>query len=135
MQNPSNPYCGVVAKFMQKARAGEPLEIHGDGQQTRDFTFVDDAVEATMLAGISAKGIGEVFNIGTGIEISINNLAAQIMTLYQVDKLPVHIDRRDIDNIRRRVLNVEKIRRVLRWVPQFTLEAGLQKTKEWFDLQ
>ena len=135
MQNPSNPYCGVVAKFMQKARVGEPLEIHGDGQQTRDFTFVDDAIDATVLAGISAKGIGEVFNIGTGIEISINFLAAQILALYQVDKRPVHIDRRDIDNIRRRVLNVEKIRRVIRWVPHFTLEAGLLKTKQWFDMQ
>jgi UDP-glucose 4-epimerase len=133
MQDPQNPYCGVVSKFMQHVQIGHPPEIHGDGQQTRDFTFVDDAVEATMLAALSPKAEGETFNIGTGIETSINTLAKTILDLYQLDTEPTHIDRRDIDNIRRRVVNVEKIRRGLRWTPQYTLEHGLKCTKEWFE--
>ncbi len=132
-QDPANPYCGVVSKFMHNARSGRPLEIHGDGQQTRDFTFVEDAVEATMIAALAPKAVGDVFNIGSGIETSINSLAETIIKLYQRDSSIIHIDRRDIDNIRRRVMNIEKIRRLLRWVPTYTLYQGLEKTKQWFE--
>lgn len=131
-QDPSNPYCGVVAKFMEKASKGIPLAIHGDGQQTRDFTYVEDAVEATLLAASSAKAEGEVFNIGTGIEVSVNTLAHLVMELYNLDLKPEHIDRRDIDNIRRRVVSVEKARRVLRWTPLVTITEGLSRTWRWF---
>ncbi len=131
-QNPQNPYCGVVAKFMEKASRGEPLEIHGDGQQTRDFTYVEDAVEATILAALSSKSEGDVFNVGTGIETSVETLAHLILDLYGMDIEPKYIDRRDIDNIRRRVVNVEKMRRKLRWLPQVSLKEGLRLTKLWF---
>lgn len=132
-QDPLNPYCGVVAKFMQRAKEGKPPEIHGDGQQTRDFTYIDDAVEATIMAALSARAEGDVFNIGTSIETNINTLARLILDLYHLDLEPFHIDRRDIDNIRRRVCNVEKIRRVLRWTPKTPLEEGLRCTQKWFN--
>jgi UDP-glucose 4-epimerase len=132
-QDPRNPYCGVVAKFFDQVSTSHPPEIHGDGQQTRDFTFVDDAIEATMLAALSPKAEGEVFNVGTGIETSVNALAQLVLELWGSDIKPAYVDRRDIDNVRRRVLNVEKIRKVLRWVPQVTLEAGLLQTREWFE--
>jgi len=132
-QDPGNPYCGVVAKFMERIHRGEPPVIHGDGNQTRDFTFVDDAVEATLLAGVSGKAEGEVFNVGTGVETSINELAAMLIELYGKDLVPEHTDRRDIDNIRRRVVNIEKTRKKLRWVPMFTLAEGLRRTKTWFE--
>jgi len=74
-QRPDNPYCGVVSKFFAAAMAGEPLSVHGDGEQTRDYTYVDDAVAATLLAAIHPRAEGEVFNIGTGIETSVNALA------------------------------------------------------------
>lgn len=131
-QDSLNPYCGVVAKFMEKAFQKQPIEIHGDGQQTRDFTFVEDAVEATILAALSPKADGEVFNVGTGIETDINTLAKEILNLYHSDSAPVYIDRRDIDNIRRRVLNVEKIRRKLKWISHVTVRDGLRQTMQWF---
>ena len=132
-QDPANPYCGVIAKFMNKVQAGLPPEIHGDGQQTRDFTYVEDAVDATLIAALSPKAEGEVINIGTGIETSINSLVSLVLHHYGRNCEPVHIDRRDIDNIRRRVVNIEKIRRLLRWTPSTTLNDGLGKTKEWSD--
>ena len=131
-QDSLNPYCGVVAKFMEKAFQKQSIEIHGDGQQTRDFTFVEDAVEATILAALSPKADGEVFNVGTGIETDINTLAKEILDLYHSDSAPVYIDRRDIDNIRRRVVNVEKIRRKLKWIPHVTVRDGLRQTMRWF---
>jgi UDP-glucose 4-epimerase len=135
MQDPQNPYCGVVSKFMQQASDGQPPIIHGDGQQTRDFTYVEDAVDATISAALSPKAEGQVFNVGTGVETSVITLARMVLNLYNLKVHPQYIDRRDIDNIRRRVVNVERIRRDLRWVPGITLEEGLRLTKEWFSDQ
>src|SRR5262249_6238236 len=111
--------------------AGEPLRIHGDGEQTRDFTYIDDVVEATLLAGINPKADGQVYNVGTGRETTINHLARLIIEITSASVEPAYVDRRDIDNIRRRVVNIEKIRRELRWVPTFTIEQGLRRTYEW----
>ena len=130
-QRPDNPYCGVVSKFFASALAGEPLQIHGDGMQTRDFTYIDDAVEATLLAGIHPRAEGEVFNIGTGIETNVNGLAEAVGRALELPIEIRHIDRRDIDNIRRRVVNIEKIRRMLHWTPQITLDRGLSETARW----
>lgn len=130
-QRPDNPYCGVIAKFFQAAMSGEPLRIHGDGEQTRDFTYIDDAVEATLLAAVSEKAEGQVYNVGTGRETTVNQLARTIIQVTGAKVEPEHIDRRDIDNIRRRVVNIEKIRRELRWIPSVTIEAGLKRTYEW----
>ena len=65
-QRPDNPYCGVIGKFFASAIEGKPLQIHGDGAQTRDYTYIDDAVDATLLAAIRPRAEGEVFNVGTG---------------------------------------------------------------------
>jgi UDP-glucose 4-epimerase len=132
-QRPENPYCGVVSKFLMAIQAGQPLSVHGDGGQTRDFTFVGDAVEATLLAATHPRAEGEVFNVGTGIETSVNDLAAAIGRAVGRSPVVQHIDRRDIDNIRRRVVNIEKIRRMLKWSPQVTLDDGLVQTVEWFN--
>jgi UDP-glucose 4-epimerase len=130
-QRPDNAYSGVVTKFFQAAMDGAPLQVHGDGEETRDYTYIDDAVEATLQAALSAKAEGQVFNVGTGRETTVNQLARMVIgvTRAQVDRL--YVDRRDIDNIRRRVLNIEKIRRELRWVPLVTLERGLLATYMW----
>jgi UDP-glucose 4-epimerase len=130
-QDPANPYCGVVAKFVESLFAGQPPTIHGDGNQTRDFTYIDDAVEATLLAATSQRSIGEVFNVGTGVETRVNQLAEILIRIVGRDVVPVHTNRRDVDNIRRRVVNIEKARRALRWVPEVTLEEGLRRTVEW----
>jgi UDP-glucose 4-epimerase len=130
-QRPDNPYCGVIAKFFESAMSNEAPRIHGDGEQTRDFTYIDDVVEATLLAGISSKAEGQVYNVGTGRETTINQLARMIIRITGATVEPAYIDRRDIDNIRRRVVNIEKIRRELRWVPSVIIEEGLRRTYLW----
>lgn len=122
-QSALNPYCGVIAKLMAKARQGLPLPVFGNGEQTRDFTYVDDAVEALILA--SRKGFGEVINIGTGTETSINQLAALIGG--PVDYQPG----RDIDLISRRALDNSKADLVLGWKPKVDLQTGLELTRQW----
>jgi UDP-glucose 4-epimerase len=130
-QRADNPYCGVVAKFFQAAMANEPPQIHGDGEQTRDYTFVEDAVTATLQVAISPRAVGQAYNVGTGRETSVNRLASSIIDITSASVEPNHVDRRDIDNIRRRVLNIEKIRRELRWSPELTVEHGLRETFAW----
>ncbi len=131
-QNPSNPYCGVISKFIRDAEAGKTLQVHGDGHQTRDFTYVDDAVEGTLMALLSPRSEGMIFNMGTGSETSVLTLVHQIAELVGGTVKVEHIDRRDIDNIRRRVLNIERIRTRLRWQPQVTLREGLRRTVAWY---
>lgn len=131
-QDPANPYCGVIAKFMDTLERGGRPQIHGDGQQTRDFTYADDAVDATLVTMLSPKSEGMVFNLGTGSETRIVELVAVLTRLMGREIAPEHIDRRDIDNIRRRVLSIELIRTRLRWQPQVGLEEGLRRTVEWF---
>jgi len=131
-QSPANPYCGVIGKFIESAFKNEPLRIHGDGEQTRDFTFIDDAVNATIAAAIYTKAIGNEYNIGTGIETSVNRLAEMIVEMTECRSEIIHIDRRDIDNIRRRVVNIERTRHDLRYQPFVTMKQGLELTIKWY---
>lgn len=132
-QHPQNPYSGVVGKFIEWALKNEPLMVHGDGAQTRDFTFVDDACRATILAALSSKAVGEIYNIGTGLETSVLDLAQHILQITGSSSPIQHQDKRIIDNIRRRVLNIEKARRHLRYTPSWTLRKGLEATVEWYE--
>lgn len=127
-QTVRNPYCGVLGIFIERALRGEPLLIHGDGEQTRDFTYVDDAVAATLLAALAPAAVGDVFNVGTGVEYSLNAVAQLINQITGSAGGIQQIQRRDIDNIRRRAVNIEKARRRLRWSPKVALPEGLRRT-------
>ncbi len=131
-QDPANPYCGVVSKFIESLSSNNPVTVHGDGLQTRDFTYVTDTVEATLIALLSNKADGMVFNIGSGMETSVVTLAEEIGLAMGKEVEIRHVDRRDIDNIRRRVLNIERIRSRLRWQPKTTLREGIRRTVEWW---
>ena len=126
-QTPDNPYCGVLGKFIHNALTGKPLGIIGDGQQTRDYTFISDAVNATILAATHNHADGEIFNVGTGIEVSVNILAQYIQEIVgkgEIEYLPP----RDIDNIRRRVMDISLIQEKLGWEPIIGLKEGLKRT-------
>ncbi|MEO5648072.1 MAG: NAD-dependent epimerase/dehydratase family protein [Chitinophagaceae bacterium] len=131
-QSPSNPYCGVIGKFFESAEKNIEIKIHGDGEQTRDFTFITDAISATIAAAIYERAIGNEYNVGTGVEISINKLAELIIELTDSKSIVTNIDRRDIDNIRKRVINIEKTRHDLKYQPQVTIKKGLEETLKWY---
>ena len=99
--------------------------------QTRDFTYIDDAVAATLLAAIVPRAEGQIFNVGTGVETTILSLAEIVQRLTGGRSEIQFIDRRDIDNVQRRVMNIEKARQVLRWIPVTHLHTGLARTLEW----
>lgn len=130
-QSSRNPYCGVLGKFVHNALTGSPCLIIGDGEQTRDYTFITDAVSATVLAAVHPSALGEMFNVGTGVETSVNKLFELIkenVPHTTTDSIP----ERDIDNIRRRVTNIEKIHQRLGWTPQITMKKGIAETIRWY---
>src|SRR5262249_30173077 len=99
--------------------------------QTRDFTFIDDAIDATLTAALSPAAVGKVFNVGTGIETNVNTLARLVVEMYGLAREPEHIEKRDIDTVARRVVNIDRIRRVLGWSPRVAMEEGLRRTRRW----
>ncbi|MDQ4121016.1 MAG: NAD-dependent epimerase/dehydratase family protein [Acidobacteriota bacterium] len=130
-QSSLNPYCGVLGHFIHNALTNKPLKIYGDGEQTRDYTFVTDAVKATILAAAHPRAYGEIFNIGTSVETSVNKLADLILALAPDAKIENHPDR-DIDNIRRRWVSIEHIHRKLGWVPRVGIAKGVEATFNWY---
>ncbi|NOZ34235.1 MAG: NAD-dependent epimerase/dehydratase family protein [Chlorobi bacterium] len=130
-QSPRNPYAGVLGKFIHNALIGETLKIFGDGEQTRDYTFISDAVDATILAAVHPRAYGDVFNIGTTVETSVKKLVKIIAEIIDTVKYE-HVPERDIDNIRRRSIDISKIHKNLGWAPRFGIERGIKETIEWY---
>lgn len=130
-QSPRNPYCGVLGKFVHNALTNEALSVFGDGEQTRDYTFITDAIDATILAAVHPKALGDVFNVGTGVETSVNELA-EIIANHVGNVEVLNVPERDIDNIRRRSIDIEKIHQRLGWSPKVNIKRGIEKTLEWY---
>lgn len=127
----SNPYCGVVAKFFDAVLENEGFTIFGDGNQTRDFTFVYDALDATLLAAVQPQAIGKVYNVGTGIETSVNKLAEKIMETCNYSGKIIYLPKRSVDIVQRRSVNIALIKKELNWQPETSLSEGLQMTYRW----
>ena len=117
-------YCLVIGIFMDQRKRGEPLTIHGDGQQTRDFTWVGDVARANVLAGVSPNvGKAEVFNIGSGRETTINRIAELI------GGPSVHVPGRGFDERFKRA-GIQRAYDLLGWQPKVHIEEGIRRLME-----
>jgi len=116
-------YSGAVSVFRRQAQQGEPLTVHGDGSQTRDFVHVADVVRAN-LAAATTDAVGEAYNVGTGAETSVLELAEAIRSVAGSESDIVHEDPRDGD-IERSVADISKARGRLGYEPSVDLETGL----------
>jgi len=129
-------YGSVVANLTRQALRGEPLTVHGDGQQTRCFTYIDDTVAGTLLAGEVQGAIGEAFNIGSSRETRILDLAKLIKRLTR-SRSPIQFQPYEayygegFEDPRRRVPSIDKAKRLLGFTPKVALETGLKKTIAW----
>ena len=130
-QSPKSEYAGVISKFIEKMINGERPIIYGDGEQTRDFVYVKDVVNANILAMESEKVKSGVFNIGTGNETSINELVRTINEILEKNIEPIYEPAREGD-IKRSVADITKAKRKLGYKPRYTLKDGLKKTIEWY---
>lgn len=125
----------VVAKFIKQALRGLPLEIYGDGTQTRDFIFVEDIVQAIKLAAHSQKAAGEVLQIATSAETTVNGLLERLISILEdcgVSGIRVVHGQKRKGDVMRNYSDTGKAKKLLGWESQYSLEKGLQKTVEWF---
>lgn len=131
-QSAQNPYCGVIAKFFEAATNKQPLIIFDTGQQTRDFIYIEDALDAILLTASKEAAIGQVYNIGSGIETSVMQLAEKIIKIVGTPNTSVQLKpKRTIDIVKRRSIDAHKIKQELHWKPKHSLHEGLVKTYEW----
>jgi nucleoside-diphosphate-sugar epimerase len=133
-QDPFSQYAAVIPNFIMRLLSGEPLLIHGDGEQSRDFTYVANVVEANLQAAQADDVSGQVLNLGNGVQTSVNALAETLMELMQKDIEPVHDEERPGD-VRHSFADISKAESLLDYAPRVSLEDGLLKTIEWFSNQ
>ncbi len=130
-------YGMVVPRFVQQALACEPITVYGDGEQSRSFTDVDDVVRATIAVSRHPRAVGEVFNVGTGTEITINQLATRVKALTGSRSEIIHIPYEQayesgFEEPRRRVPDVSKIRAMVDFVAAVDTTASLEKVIRFY---
>lgn len=125
-------YRNVIPNFFQWTREGRDLIITGTGDETRDFNFVENAVEGTILAASSKKAVGKTYNIGSGRETKIKDLAELINSMTGDQGRIKYAERRNWDKISRRLADITKATEDLGYSPRVNLEEGLRKTYQWF---
>ncbi|MBN1390654.1 MAG: NAD-dependent epimerase/dehydratase family protein [Candidatus Thermoplasmatota archaeon] len=131
-QDPSNQYSGVISRFMEKARRSEPVLIYGDGEQTRDFVFVNDVARILVMAANS--GLNGTFNVACGIETSVNDISSVIETISGNELRRVHLPERK-GEIRRSVADISMLREDLHFTEFTGIREGLRETYRWFERQ
>lgn len=132
-QDPNGQYAAVIPLFVSKIMSRTEVFIDGDGEQTRDFTFVDNAVQANVRAMLTdnAEAAGKVFNIAVGENFSVNQLYNNIGKLLDSDHQPTYRDTRPGD-IRNSLADISKAETLLGYNPQFNFDRGLALTVEYF---
>jgi UDP-glucose 4-epimerase len=128
-QDPSNPYSGVISKFLERAFGNEPLLIYGDGKQTRDFIFVEDVARALLMTARS--DVTGQLNLGTGKETSILDLAGVVEEISGGEPKRIHMPARK-GEILRSCADVSRIRDEVGFQAEIDLSAGMRRTSEWF---
>ena len=130
-QNPESKYSAVIPRFLQLALDGQPLEIHGDGEQSRDFTYIDNVVLGNLLAMDTPGVSGEVFNVACGTRHSLLAIADAIGAFLGRDLVREHTPSRAGD-VKHTLADIAKAERLLGYRPQVAFADGIRRTCEYF---
>ena len=132
-QDPTSQYSGVLAKFITQMLANKPCTIFGDGEQSRDFTYIHNAVDANLLAckAPSAKVSGQVFNVATGTRFSLNETFTMLAKIIGYMKPPEYEPSRAGD-VKHSLADITRTSEALGYQPSVSFEEGLRHTVEWY---
>jgi nucleoside-diphosphate-sugar epimerase len=130
--DPPGRYRNVIPNFFENAIHQRPVIITGTGRETRDFTFVEDCVDGILLAATKKGGKNETFNLGTGKETQIRDIARLILHITGSKSKIKHKPMRSFDHVKRRRMDISKAKRMIGYDSSIKLEEGLVKTYEWF---
>jgi UDP-glucose 4-epimerase len=135
-QSPEGPYAAVIPRLFAAAIDGQPMRVFGDGQQTRDFTYIDNVVRANLLAaeGPTERVSGQVANVGAGARTSLLELVDAVR---RVTSRPIHVEHLPprAGDVRDSLASLARAERVLGYVPQVGLEEGLRRLWQWMAAQ
>jgi len=132
-QAADSPYSGVIAQFIYKMMSGQTPTINGDGLTSRDFTFVQNAVQANLLACVAPKEYanGRVYNVGTGESHTLNSLYSTLAEHLNFSQKPKYAAAREGD-VKHSLASIDRARKELDYKPGFGFDAGLLKTVDWY---
>ncbi|MBI3825220.1 MAG: SDR family oxidoreductase [Candidatus Rokubacteria bacterium] len=130
-QDPASDYAAVIPRFITWGLRGEPLEIHGDGAQSRDFTYIDNVVDANWQAAVADGVAGEVFNVGCGDRVSLLDIVARLEAILGRPLARRHTPLRAGD-VPHTLADVTKAKRMLEYVPRVGFDEGFRRTVEFF---
>ncbi len=130
-QDPDSPYTGVLSIFISSYLRNQTPTIFGDGEQSRDFTFVENAVDATLRACTAPQAAGKVINVGTGERHTLNKIIARLNTIFSREVTPKYGPVREGD-VRESHADITLARQFLGYEPRVRFEEGLKRTVEWY---
>src|SRR5690348_13092194 len=135
-QDPSSPYSGVLAKFTKQMLHGETPTIFGDGSQSRDFTYIDNAVQANLLASAAPaeKVAGRMFNVATGTRVDLNETCQLLKKLTGYSGEVKHGPEREGD-IKHSLADISRAKEAFGYEPKVNFEEGLRRTVDWYKTQ
>jgi UDP-glucose 4-epimerase len=130
-QDPTSPYSGVISKFVTVLLDGAAPTIFGDGEQSRDFTYIDNVVDANLRAAEAPDAAGEVINVAIGERITLNELLAQLQQIIGTNLTPNYAEMRAGD-VRHSLADITKAQKLLGYKPLVGLSEGLRQTVAWY---
>ncbi len=130
-QDPNSQYAAVIPNFVKALERGGQPTIHGDGEQSRDFTFIDNVIKANISASTAPKAAGQVVNIACGYRITINELAQKIAVLLGKELKPNYVESRTGD-VKHSLADISRAQTFLDYSDLVDIDSGLQKTVAWF---
>jgi len=130
-QDPASEYAAVIPRFILWGRHGKPLEIHGDGTQSRDFTYIDNVVEANCLAARAPGAAGEVVNVGLGTRVTLLDIVTRLESLLgrRLERRHTPVRAGDVPHS---LADISKAKRLLGYTPLVDFDEGLRRTVEFF---
>ncbi|MCA1633441.1 MAG: NAD-dependent epimerase/dehydratase family protein, partial [Acidobacteria bacterium] len=133
-QDPSSTYSGVISRFISALLSGERPVIYGDGEQSRDFTYVTNAVDANLRAAETTSGVGQVINVANGQRITLNELLDTLKQITGKTGAEAEAEYREtrVGDVRHSLADITRAREHLGYEPRVGLEEGLRKTIEWW---
>ncbi len=131
-QDPGSQYSGVISRFIDALIQGQQPVIYGDGEQSRDFTYIDNVVDANLRAAQTQNGVGQVINVGNGQQTTLNELLKEIKSLTGRSEVEVDYQPTRSGDVRHSLADIQRARELLGFEPRIGLRQGLQLTIEWW---
>jgi nucleoside-diphosphate-sugar epimerase len=131
-QDPGSQYSGVVSRFISVLLNNQQPVIYGDGEQSRDFTYIDNVIDANLRAASVTSGFGSVVNVATGQRITLNQLLEELKTIVGKPEVKADYHEARVGDVRHSLADISRARELLGYQPLVSLREGLQRTIDWW---